>query len=263
MPVSSNVRPHKRRQVIERYLAIAERVIALIRPKFYNRITWVVIAAGLLLVATPWWTELANAVATKYLAVTLPVSSAPVPWGVALVGMGLIYHLVAHYVSELVAQRSVSAARSIQSEHDKGILVSFFGVITEKELDSILQYIASQHAYSDAMADKLCRAADYLASPSMEFLDSSLKNSAGSFASALTDLSRFFGQHFFEHNSPPKGSLRFCMYPDMNVDRSRGVPTLEQQTRYDDFSDQLEQVVQQVEERYKEFRKAAKTRLAV
>lgn len=77
-------------------------MIALIRPRFYNRITWVVIAAGLLLVATPWWTELANALATRYLAVALPVSTAPVPWGIALVGMGLAYHLLAHYVNELV-----------------------------------------------------------------------------------------------------------------------------------------------------------------
>lgn len=113
------------------------------------------------------------------------------------------------------------------------------------------------------MAEKLCRAADYLASPSMEFLEADLKHSAEKFATSLRTLSRFLEQHFFENNSPPNGPLRFCMYPDLNVDRSRGVPTLEQETRYDDFSNQLEDVVWQVEKQYRDFRRTAKTKLAV
>lgn len=244
-------------------LEVVERVIPLIRPKFYNRLTWVVVLAGALLTAAPWWSDLVSAVAQKYLAITLPSTTSNIGWGIALIAIGLIYHIVVHSISELAIAERQGKQQIAYIEHDKKIFENYQSVLSEAELLGVLEQIGNLHMYWSPYSTKFSNATTYLLAPSTQFITAVIKSSANDFATKLNRLHSFLGQHFFEHNSPKEGDLRFCLYPDLNMDRSRHLPTAEQSKRYDDYADQLNQRIDEAEYSYKKFRSVVKQSLAV
>jgi hypothetical protein len=244
-------------------LEVAERVIPLIRPRFYNRITWVVVLGGILLVAAPWWSDLVNALAQKYLSVSVPSTSNNIGWGVLLVAIGLCYHVVVHSLNELVVAQRQAAVGAVHADHDKQLFSRFQQVLAEQELLDILQDIGNLHMYWSPQSSKLSMARHFLDAPSSQFLTEQVRVAALNFTVQLSKLSNFLGRHFFEYNSPETGDLRFCMYPDLNLDRARRLPTVEEQQQYDTFADELNAVVDDVEGGYKAFRQAVKFRLAI
>lgn len=244
-------------------LEFIERVIPLIRPKFYNRLTWVVVLAGVLLTAAPWWADLVNALAQKYFAVALPPSTANVGWGIVLIGIGLVYHVVVHSINELVIAERQIAQHGAHLKHDQQVFANYQSVFSEQELLGILEQIGSLHMYWSPHSMKFSCATTYLLAPSTQFITTNVQSAAREFATKLHRLNNFLGQHFFEYNSPQKGDLRFCMYPDLNPDRARRFPTSDELKRYDDFADQLNQRIDETVDCYKQFRGVVKLALAV
>jgi hypothetical protein len=92
---------------MEKYLEIVKRFW----PKFYNRITWTVVAAGLALISSPLWEQLVTALFSKTFDLSDYVPNEPV-YGIALVALGLIYHLGASIVELLGSRTPQSKAAS-------------------------------------------------------------------------------------------------------------------------------------------------------
>ena len=182
---------------MERYLQYAERVIALIRPKFYNRIAWVVVLSGLVLVASPWWLDVVNGLAKRYLDIALPTADSHVAAGVLLVGFGLLYHLAVHYINELIATQRESTTLAAHREHDRRIFSDFLTQLSEKDLAWILGDLQDQHAYTSPQGTKLDRAVEHLLAPSTQFLDKQVSTAGKQFGLTLRDLRNWVSLNFF------------------------------------------------------------------
>jgi len=250
-------------QKLSTVLDIAERVLRLIRPRFYNRLTWIVVGAGLLLTTTPWWGDLVNALAQKYLGVSLPATTEHTILGVSLVAIGLIYHIAAHSIYELVASRREDAEIGARGGHDRKIFLQLQAVAPEQQLLGILEEISALHHYWSRYGTQISDAIDYLRAPSTQFMADDIASAAKDLALKLSRLRNFMSLNFFEHMSPPNGDMRFCLFPDGNIDISRGIPSSEQSRRYDELSNELERYLNEAEEGYAKFRSTVKRRLAV
>lgn len=249
--------------ILSTSIEIVARVIPLIRSKFYNRLAWGVVGAGILLTTAPWWHDLVNAVAQKYLAVTLPSTAGNVGWGITLIVIGLAYHIVAYSIDELVIAQRQGKQQIVNLEHDKKIFENYRSVLSEEELLNVLEQIGNLHMYWSSCGTKFSNATTYLLAPSTQFATAVIKSSAHEFATKLNQLHHFLGHHFSEHNSPQTGDLCFRLYPDLNMDTATLPPTAEQSQKYDDYADQLIQLIDEVENSYKKFRSVVKQSLAV
>lgn len=219
--------------------------------------------AGVLLTAAPWWADLVHALANKYFALTLPTSTTNIGWGIGLIAIGLTYHLVAHSINELVVTRRDLAQFEAHRTHDQLIFENFGQILSEQEFLGILQQIGSLHMYWSPHTVTFSRATSYLLAPSTQFITANIQSVAREFALSLQQLHGFLGQHFFEYNSPPKGELRYCLYPDLDPDRSSHFPGSEEVKRYSDYASQLHQRIEETHESYEQFRRKVKHVLAV
>jgi hypothetical protein len=244
-------------------LEVLERVLRLIRPRFYNQLTWVVVVAGLLLAATPWWEGLVNALAQKYFEVSVPVTTEHTVLGFSFVALGLGYHIAAHTIYELVVSRREAAELGARGEHDRKIFLQLTAVAPEKQLLSTLDRIATLHEYSSSDGTLIRSAVHYLRAPATQFLADDIAVAVRELALALDRLQDFMSLNFFEHMSPPNGDMRFCLFPDGNDERSRGIPSPEQSRRYEELSSQLVRHVSEAENGYANFRSILKRRLAI
>jgi hypothetical protein len=247
---------------LDRVLANVERVVNLIRPKFYNRLTWAVVLAGLLLLSTPWWSDLVVAVAAKYLSVKLPEPDSHLGWGLGLVALGLVYHAFVHYVGELASSQKSSQALADQEAHDRRTFEELVRIVSEEDLAWILNDLQNQHAYVSAQGRKLDDAVRHLLAPATQFIDRQVQGAAQTFGISLRDLRNWTALNFFVHGaSQEDGGHRFCLYPDLNPDL--GMPTNEESVRYHRFAEQLYGKVDDVNEKYGHFRSTVKRVLAL
>jgi len=248
---------------MERYLQIAERVIALIRPKFYNRLTWIVVLAGLLLMSSPWWLDIVNAFAVRYLGFSLPPSDPHFGWGMALVVSGMAYHIAVHYINELIATQSAHTTHASHQEHDRKTFDSFAAVLSEDDLAWILSDIQNQHAYVSTQGSKLDNAARHLLSPATQFIDTHVSAAARDFGLSLRELRNWLSLNFFAYGPTVNNEHRFCLYPELNEDRSSKFPSLEESRRYEAFAKDMYAKIDDAESKYVSFRSSVKMVLAV
>jgi hypothetical protein len=250
-------------QKLSNIFEILERFLRLIRPRFYNRMTWFVVGAGLLLTATPWWGDLVNALAQQKLGVSVPVSTEHTTIGLVLVVAGLVYHLLTHSIHELVVSRRETAELNDRREHDRKIFGQLTVTAPEQQLLTVLHGIATLHQYRSSEGTLIDGVVYYLRAPSNEFLDSDTAAAAKELALALEKLRDFMSLKFFPAPSPPGADMRFWLFPEGNMDRSASNPSPEQSRCYAELSNQLDRYVRDAERGYANFRSTVKRGLAV
>ncbi len=244
----------------EQFLSYAERFLALLRPKFYNRLTWIIVLAGLALMASPWWADLVNAVTGKYLDVRLPSSDTQTPWGFALVAIGLLYHLLAQYIIELIEVRRSGQSKSEQITHDRKIFEKFSNIAPEAMLRRVFSDLQNEHRIHTDQETMLYNATCHLLVPEQQFIDETLKEAASAFGRALVELRAWLGFNFFSLASNPGHTY---LQPELNCDRAEDAVTADQALEYQEFARVLENKLDQTYSLYKELREKIKKILAV
>ena len=248
----------------ERYLQFAERLVALIRPKFYNRLTWVIVLAGLLLMSSPWWLDLVGALSTRVFGIVLPSYESHIGFGLALVALGLAYHLTVHYINELISTQREATTLATQRDHDRKMFEAFVGKFSESDLAYVLADLQNQHAYVSAQGIELDDAVQHLLAPATQFINTEVIAAARRLGLALRDLRHWAALNFFPHGSiRDDGGYRFCLHPELSEDRSSHFPSAEEHRKYDEFAQELYSKVDATQESYGVFRSTVKKVLAV
>lgn len=245
------------------YLEMLWQVIDFFRPKFYNRLTWVVVITGLLLMGSPWWSDLAIALASRYLGVALQNAEPHFGWGMTLVFTGLAYHAFVHYVGELINERRDMRYFSAQFEHDQQVFATFSEIMSEEELGRFLRTLLDEHAFSSQDAGMLERVCSHLLAPATQFMDSNLVQVGTTFGVSLQNLANWISLNFWVFGNAGNHTQRFCLFPEGNEDRASGAPTADQVKRYAELTAILDAKVKDASETYNEFRAVIKRGLAV
>ncbi|WP_156635535.1 hypothetical protein [Methylobacterium sp. Leaf123] len=239
-------------RLITRSVEVFERVWPLIRGAPHNRLAWMVTAAGVLVIAGPWWETPARALIAKYLDVQIESTTSP-GWGFALVVVGLAYHLLAYRADAL---RKELADKRIR-DHDAPMMREFQSTFPEQKIKSILGTIAADHSIYNSEQDFLDLMTDRLRSPDFYLVDAVVRDRARALAEAIQQLSHFVGSEFFV----PMGATtqsRTCLQPDLNIDRSgTHMPTADESARYDTLGSELIDRVRRVKAAYANMIRAA------
>jgi hypothetical protein len=236
------------------------RLIELLRPKFYNRITWVIVIAGLTLMSTPFWEKVLDAILKKQFDISI---SGPndIAWGFALCILVLTYHFLNSGIYDALRSRSTYNREVQELEHYKAIFKTANFILTEQQLEWVLSQLETDHSYRLDQGSKLDNFCRTLAATENTFICPKLDATTKSLLSALLKLRSFTSYQFvvFPHHQVGD-DFRLCMAPALNCDRE-GDHSPGQMKQYDVLTDQL--LVDDVREKYKAFRMCIKREIVV
>jgi hypothetical protein len=107
-----------------------ERIINFIKPKFYNKLTWIIVGTGLAIISKPVWIEILNTVLNKNYQLNI-TDGDDAFIGLSLVVIALIYNLITVYFDKFLTSKQVDLEKEKQKKKDKELFEIFL-----KELPS-------------------------------------------------------------------------------------------------------------------------------
>jgi ABC-type multidrug transport system fused ATPase/permease subunit len=238
--------------IMERFLDIISRFW----PKFYNRITWTVVIAGLALISAPLWEQLITALISKTFDLSSYIPNEPL-YGFGLVSLGLFYHLGASVI-ESFGGRSLSPQQIAAHEHDKALAHKFLEIAREEDVLYHLKMLGSDHSCDDDRRKVLYGIRQFGNLAENEFLDPVIQEVVTNLHSDVDQLTTFITYNF----SPMSNSTRTFLYPDLNVDRG-GCGSPEERAKYYEYADPMIKLVKSTKDNYLKLRKVLKTQLAI
>jgi hypothetical protein len=99
-------------------------LINLLRPKFYNKITWLVVGSGVFLLSTPLWQEILVSFLNINYSMNLNATDNSLI-GIFTIALGLLYHLVTTSIFEYTTAiensnntEKITLVKNRELEHD-------------------------------------------------------------------------------------------------------------------------------------------------
>jgi len=238
------------------------KILNFFRPKFYNRITWVVVCAGISMMSTSFIEKIIEVLFEKTFNLSLTATS-DVAWGFGLVCIGLIYHLINTGFFELVTTQNRHIEIENKKAHDKNIFQKANELMKEEEFSDLLSWLLNDHSYTTNKCEKLEMFCDFLAKTENQFLLNELKNPTQSFLSCSYKLIEFLCLRFFVYPaSQTRTDMKLCMQPSWNIDRDGG-GSQEEIEKYTELTNELKQYVLETQKHYHELRNNIKNKLVI
>lgn len=206
-----------------------------LKATWLNKITHLIVFAGITICSQPIWEPILVATLSKYLLISVP--DGPSPWlGVSLVIIGLVFN----YAKQKNERGELSFAQKDIREHDSNIMCKLCEIAKFSEIRSIISWIETNIALFNADRNTLRDTAIFLRSPENKFLDLKISEAANLYDKSLASLISFLTTHFFAYPNHPFGDrgYQYCLYPDLNPDRG-GSGDKDEMTLYNRREDEL------------------------
>lgn len=238
------------------------RLIEIFRPKFYNRITWVVVSVGLALMSTSLFEKVIAMFIEKSFNIKITGEN-DVAWGFSLVAIGLLYHLATTSIFELVSKKEKLTKELKHIEHDQVIFEQANKIMSGDFLSQFLYSLGNDHSYYIEYTWKLERFCQFLAGDENQFLSAELESPTQEFLRSSRKFLGFLAYKFFVFPQNQAGeNPRLCMVPTLNMDRE-GDGSPEQVRKYDTLTADLESLIDNLREKYRVFRAEIKKTLII
>lgn len=238
------------------------RLVELLRPSFYSRITWLIVISGIAMMSTGIVKKIVSGLLERQFNISISGSN-DAAWGFSLCVLGLVYHLANTGLYELLKSNETRDRRKLECTHDRLIFQKANELLSEEQLVNFIDQLEDDHSYYMDQSGAVDRFARFLAGSSNSFLSSALRKSAESFCLAWGGLGQFISYKFYIYpEGQSESPLRLCMAPNLNVDRA-GMGTLDQVERYDELTTQLYCLTQNVTSEYRALRATVKAELFI
>ncbi len=238
------------------------KLIKLLKPEFYNKITWTVVIAGLTLMATPFWEKIIFAVLQKEYNLDL-APGGNTAWGFALVVVGLLYHLTSNSFLQFIGYKDRAAKEKDRKGHDINIFESSQNILPEKSLTNFFEWLLTDHSYRSNDSSKLHEYADFHLSPESQYIDQEIQESVNQVSKAINELLAWMSVNFWVFpEKQTAGNMRLCMHPHWNVDRG-GYGEPNDFKKYDEATEKLTALSDAAKNSHKNYRKLVKHKLFI
>jgi len=170
-----------------------------------------------------------------------------------------ITNIIHHSVDSAQWAQDIEAKRQA---HDLDVFRRSDAILDEDILLPGFSTLIGDHSYRESFRNPVAEFCDFFIKAQNQYLDSNLASLSSDATTALRRLVSFIAKHFFiypKHNQDFE-NIRYCLYPELNVDRA-GSGDPDEMDKYDNYGDQLEQVVRNAEVAYRSYRKAIKEKL--
>jgi hypothetical protein len=236
------------------------KIIEFIRPKFYNKLTWLMVVSGLSLMSTPLWMSLVNQLLDKEFSFSFSNGS-DIAWGFSLCVVALLYNLISTGIHELLIKKLTKEDSAKAIEHDLNIYSKLDGIMSEESLDRIISHLETSDAiyWDDFSAiEMFVRMAD---SASNAFYTEKLKEKTKSLVESLNELRRLVDNDFDKYPyTQTVTNFRMCLAPQLNCDRAGN---WEDGPAYTALTDRMMLVTGRMNSEYEQWRLAIKNVLYV
>lgn len=156
-----------------------------------------------------------------------------------------------------------SEAQARKDAHDVEIFRRADSILDEDKLDRGFSLLLADHSYRDSFRDAITSFCDFVEKRGNQYLNEKLAPPSLQLADSLKELVEFLVTHFFIYpEAQTYEDSRYCMQPDLNIDRAgKGHP--EEMEMYDDYTDQLRDLVNKASVAYSAYRLAIKETLFI
>jgi hypothetical protein len=178
------------------------KLIELLRPKFYNKLTWLVVISGLGLMSKPLWLTVINIVFETIFQFSITEES-DTAWGFSLVLVGLTYHLINTGLHEFVISKKEKAYNLKRDEHDIKIFQSLNAMIDEPYVNNLFNYMHTSDAIMWDDFQKLRNFLVYAMESRNQFIAEELKLKMESLSTSLDELLSFINKEFDKYPCNP------------------------------------------------------------
>lgn len=242
--------------------AFVLRLIELLRPRFYNRITWLVVVGGLAMMSTQLWELVASEILKRELNISVSGSN-DAAWGFALCVLGLAYHMANTGFYDLLKNNEIRARKEQERNHDLEIFREARLILSDQQIEDFVDTLHCDHSYYMDKCAKIDKFARFLASTSNRFLTPSVATATERFLAAWSEAGSFLSYKFFVFpNNQTEPPFRLCMTPGLNMDRE-GDGSTEQVEKYDGLTSELERVSDTLIVEYRTLRSEIKSALVI
>ncbi len=239
----------------------AYKLIKLLKPEFYNKITWAIVVAGLAILSTSLIDKLINAVFKISFNIEITDGNDAVV-GLALVVIGLVYHLLSRKIEIQESNSTKREQDAKRSEHDIEVFNRTNEIMGETTLKDILDWIGTDHSYESDQKSIIDRFFHEAREHNNSYLHAEIEVKKQDFIISLGKLRSFLSLNFFVYPKEQVKIRRFCLYPELNMDRG-GFPTPEQSQRYDEKAEEMFALIDSAYENYVNYRLSVKQWLYV
>jgi len=151
--------------------------------------------------------------------------------------------------------------KEIQAKRDAHDLRRFLEsdeILNEDKLENLCYWLLSDDSYRTSYLKPVRNFYIFFDRTSNHYLDNNLNNSCLKLTESLKLLAAFLGRNFFfKPTNSDSDDMRFCLYPDLNMDRG-GSGELKDSILYEKYADEMVELVGKVREAYKTYRKVIK-----
>jgi hypothetical protein len=231
------------------------KLIELLKPKFYNRLTWTIVIAGLSLMIAPLWSVVINKVLTKEFNFSI-TGAADVTWGFLLCALGLVYHVFSTGLHEFALKIVAKEKESRVYAHDASLFARLAELLPEDYLINLVAGVETEHAIRWGDFRKIETFVRVASESGNSFITPKIREKNEYLISVLGDLVEFINKNFDEY---PYGqavtNFKMCLAPQLNCDRAG---SWEDGPRYDALVEQMMSDTQRTITAYKEWRASVK-----
>ena len=237
------------------------KLIKLLKPEFYNKITWVVVVAGLAILSTSLIEKLINAVFKISFNIEITDGN-DAAVGITLVAIGLFYHVLSRKIEiqESITTKKEQDAK--RSEHDIEVFNRTNGIMDETALKNILDWIGTDHSYESEQISIIDSYYHEAREHKNSYLHTEIEANKQEVINSLGRLRSFLSLNFFVYPKEQVQARRFCLYPKFNMDRG-GFPTPEQSQTYDEKAKEMFSLIDSTYQSYVNYRLSVKQWLYV
>lgn len=245
---------------MNQFALLVIKILEILRPKFYNRLTWVVVIAGLSLMTTPIWPLLLG----KFLENNFEFSitgESDLAWGFLLCVSGLLYHLAITGIHEFLLAQNTKEKNQKTQTHDSELFMKLADSLSEEYLNRLIGYIETEDAIKWDDHRKIESFILLANEAGHSFITPELKISTEKLTSALSEFIRFISRNFDEY---PYGqgvaNFKMCLAPQLNCDRAG---SWEDGPKYDALVKEMMSLTQDISTSYKKWRTSVKDALYI
>jgi hypothetical protein len=241
-------------------LEFLRKILSIIRPKFHNRIAWVVVAVGLSIVAQPAWLPIVEELIIYHINPSyFRLERTGEVYGFWLCISGLLYHFLCTAMYSHLEKFHEFTLQKSRREHDSVVFLKVDNIVSEQELAVINERLLSQHSLTNAQSQKLEELASKLSLSSNSFLMPEINSCSLNLMKAVIGLNKFLINNFdmFPYKQMNL-NYKICMNPRLNPDQ---LGSWETDKEYSALEKELQKFIEKLDSAYKSFRMSVKSNL--
>lgn len=232
------------------------KILQFLLPKFYNRLTWVIVIAGISLMANSLLWEILNAILKINFQITIINENDPI-FGLICILLALIYNA---FINSLEYKKETHKLvdrikdEEESKDHDRLTFQTYDEILPEEKFENFIGRLWGSHETHSDYLVSLDRYVDHARKSSNSFVINELEELKEKFTKDLHELGMFVGLNFFTTRFNVEISQ---MHPDGNWDRSNFV-TPESDAHYQECTVKLNKLIHDAQESYRTYRRRVK-----